>query len=160
MYMHVITYASAASRVNWRHGRARHWADDRTRPRAAVPLCLHHAPHGEPGRDTAVGRHPAAQRSAGDSVQHSRGHRAPGRGESAQLEHTLAIDQTTKTRSLKLLERELAIERVPHPDGRIKAMTLTSKGRKAFAAGLLASGRRQEAQADSGPEPCPAKAHT
>src|SRR5207249_236102 len=49
-----------------------------------------------------------------------------------QLEHTLAIDQTTLTRSLKLLERNGAIDRVPHPDGRIKAMTLTSKGRKAL----------------------------
>src|SRR2546426_7373829 len=50
------------------------------------------------------------------------------------LEHTLAIDQTTLTRSLKLLERNGAIDRVPHPDGRIKAMTLTSKGRKALEA--------------------------
>src|SRR5206468_3764389 len=51
-----------------------------------------------------------------------------------QLEHTLAIDQTTLTRSLKLLERDRAIERVPHPDGRIKAMTLTSKGTRALEA--------------------------
>ena len=51
-----------------------------------------------------------------------------------QLEHTLAIDQTTLTRSLKLLERDRAIDRVPHPDGRVKAMTLTSKGRKALEA--------------------------
>jgi DNA-binding MarR family transcriptional regulator len=49
-----------------------------------------------------------------------------------QLEHTLAIDQTTLTRSLHLLERDRLIERVPHPDGRIKAMTLTSKGRRAL----------------------------
>ena len=47
-----------------------------------------------------------------------------------QLEHTLAIDQTTLTRSLKLLERNGAIDRVPHPDGRIKAMRLTAKGRR------------------------------
>src|SRR6266436_4570554 len=47
-----------------------------------------------------------------------------------QLEYMLAIDQTTLTRSLNLLERDRVIERVPHPDGRIKAMTLTSKGRK------------------------------
>ena len=59
-----------------------------------------------------------------------------------QLEHTLAIDQTTLTRSLKLLEGNGAIDRVPHPDG------------------PLASGRRQEARADSRPEPCPAKART
>jgi DNA-binding MarR family transcriptional regulator len=43
-----------------------------------------------------------------------------------QLEDTLAIDQTTLTRSLNLLERGGVIERVPHPDGRIKAMRLTS----------------------------------
>ena len=49
-----------------------------------------------------------------------------------QLEHMLAIDQTTLTRSLNLLERDRVIERVPHPDGRIKAMTLTSKGRRAL----------------------------
>src|SRR5881396_3719356 len=41
-----------------------------------------------------------------------------------QLEAALAIDQTTLTRSLNL------IERVPHPDGRIKAMRLTRKGRR------------------------------
>src|SRR5437762_7364486 len=41
-----------------------------------------------------------------------------------QLEHTLAIDQTTLTRSLNLLERGGVIERVPRPDGRIKAMRL------------------------------------
>jgi len=44
-----------------------------------------------------------------------------------QLEHTLAIDQTTLTRNG-------AIDRVPHPDGRIKAMTLTSKGTRALEA--------------------------
>jgi DNA-binding MarR family transcriptional regulator len=45
-----------------------------------------------------------------------------------QLEAALAIDQTTLTRSLNLLERYRMIERVPHPDGRIKAMRLTRKG--------------------------------
>src|SRR5258706_1521016 len=49
-----------------------------------------------------------------------------------QLEDTLAIDQTTLTRSLNLLGRDRVIERVPHPDGRIKAMRLTSKGRRAL----------------------------
>src|SRR5437879_7922036 len=48
-----------------------------------------------------------------------------------RLEHTLAIEQTTLTRRLKLLERNGAIDRVPHPDGRSKAMTLTSIGRRA-----------------------------
>jgi len=49
-----------------------------------------------------------------------------------QLEDTLAIDQTTLTRSLNLLERGGITERVPHPDGRIKAMRLTSRGRRAL----------------------------
>jgi DNA-binding MarR family transcriptional regulator len=48
------------------------------------------------------------------------------------LEDTLAIDQTTLTRSLALLERDGVIERASHPDGRIKAMRLTSKGRRAL----------------------------
>jgi DNA-binding MarR family transcriptional regulator len=47
-----------------------------------------------------------------------------------QLEDALAIDQTTLTRSLNLLERGRLIERAPHPDGRIKAMRLTPKGRR------------------------------
>src|SRR5256884_1088753 len=48
-----------------------------------------------------------------------------------QLEGELAIDQTTLTRSLILLERAGVLERGSHPDGRIKAMRLTSKGRRA-----------------------------
>src|SRR5258705_13697903 len=39
-----------------------------------------------------------------------------------QLEGALAIDQTTLTRSVNLLERDRMIERVPNPDGRVKAM--------------------------------------
>jgi len=50
-----------------------------------------------------------------------------------QLEAALAIDQTTLTRSLNLLERDRMIERVPHPDGRIKAMRLTGKGRRVLS---------------------------
>src|SRR5437867_2827600 len=49
------------------------------------------------------------------------------------LEDTLAIDQTTLTRSLSLLERGGVIERASHPDGRIKAMRLTARGRRALA---------------------------
>src|SRR2546422_438016 len=48
------------------------------------------------------------------------------------LEDTLAIDQTTLTRSLSLLERDGVIERASHPDGRIKAMRLTARGRRAL----------------------------
>src|SRR5437016_8837999 len=47
-----------------------------------------------------------------------------------QLEDELAIDQTTLTRSLGLLERDGVIERASHPDGRVKAMRLASKGRR------------------------------
>jgi DNA-binding MarR family transcriptional regulator len=61
-----------------------------------------------------------------------------------QLEYTLAIDQTTLTRSLNLLERDRVIERVSHPDGRIKAMTLTSKGRKALEAACPLWARAQD----------------
>ena len=49
-----------------------------------------------------------------------------------QLEDELAIDQTTLTRSLTLLERDGVLERASHPDGRIKAMRLTSKGRRSL----------------------------
>src|SRR5437016_3907616 len=49
-----------------------------------------------------------------------------------QLEDALAIDQTTLTRSLNRLERDRMTERVPHPDGRVKAMRLTSAGRRAL----------------------------
>ena len=49
-----------------------------------------------------------------------------------QLEDELAIDQTTLTRSLALLERDSLLERAPHPDGRIKAMRLTAKGGRAL----------------------------
>ena len=49
-----------------------------------------------------------------------------------QLEEALAIDQTTLTRSVNVLEREGVIERATHLDGRIKAMRLTAKGRRAL----------------------------
>jgi DNA-binding MarR family transcriptional regulator len=49
-----------------------------------------------------------------------------------QLEPELAIDQTTLTRSLGLLERDGVIDRASHPDGRIKAMRLTATGRRAL----------------------------
>jgi len=49
-----------------------------------------------------------------------------------QLRHTLAIDQTTLTRSLDLLERDGLIEPAAHPDARIRALRLTAKGRRAL----------------------------
>src|SRR5881396_1683983 len=49
-----------------------------------------------------------------------------------QLEDTLAIDQTTLTRSLNLLQRDGVIERIPHPDARIRALRPTAKGRRAL----------------------------
>lgn len=49
-----------------------------------------------------------------------------------QLENALAIDQTTLTRGLNLLERDGLIERASHPDRRIKAMRLTSQGRRSL----------------------------
>jgi DNA-binding MarR family transcriptional regulator len=57
-----------------------------------------------------------------------------GRGEAnlKALEETLAIDQTTLTRNLGVLERDGLLERAPHPDGRVKAMRLTPKGRRAL----------------------------
>jgi len=51
-----------------------------------------------------------------------------------QLAHTLAIDQTTLTRSLKLLERMVQSTVFRIPTAAIKAMTLTSKGRQALEA--------------------------
>jgi DNA-binding MarR family transcriptional regulator len=57
-----------------------------------------------------------------------------GRGQAnlKQLEQTLAIDQTTLTRNLGVLERGGLLERAPHPDGRVKAMRLTPRGRRAL----------------------------
>src|SRR5215470_1615452 len=51
-----------------------------------------------------------------------------------QLEDALSIDQTTLTRSLTLLERDGLVERAAHSDGRVKAMRLTAKGRRALQA--------------------------
>ncbi len=61
-----------------------------------------------------------------------------------QLESMLAIDQTTLTRSLNLLERDGLIERASHPDARIRAMKLASKGRRALAAARPLWARAQD----------------
>jgi DNA-binding MarR family transcriptional regulator len=62
----------------------------------------------------------------------------------SQLEAALAIDQTTLTRSLNVLERDHVIERVPHPDGRIKAMRLTGKGKRLLGAARPLWARAQD----------------
>src|SRR5438552_18377087 len=46
-----------------------------------------------------------------------------------QLEYMLAIDQTTLTRRLNLLERDRVIDIVPHPDGRFTTQYIKSIGR-------------------------------
>src|SRR5215470_8566585 len=74
-----------------------------------------------------------------------------------QLEAGLAIDQTTLTRSLSLLQRDRVIERVPHPDGRIKAVRLTRKGRRMLdvARPALGPGTEQGAPAVEKPRGSP-----
>src|SRR5260370_37868520 len=52
-----------------------------------------------------------------------------------QLEEALAIDQTTLTRSLGLLERDGLTERSAHPDRRIQATRLTPRGRAVHRTG-------------------------
>src|SRR2546428_13266425 len=51
-----------------------------------------------------------------------------------KLEAALAIDPTTPSRSLRLLQRDRLIERVPDPDRRIKAARFTSKARRKLGA--------------------------
>ena len=48
------------------------------------------------------------------------------------LTEALVMDQTTLTRSLQLLEAQGLIERVAQPDGRVKAMRVTARGRRAL----------------------------
>src|SRR6266511_4216216 len=69
-----------------------------------------------------------------------------------QLEDTVAIDQTTLTRSLNLLERNGVIERASHPDGRIKAMRLTAKGRRALEVARPLWAQAQDKVLRLGPE--------
>jgi DNA-binding MarR family transcriptional regulator len=61
-----------------------------------------------------------------------------------QLEEALAIDQTTLTRSLGLLERDGLTERVAHPGRRIKAMRLTARGRAVLRTARPLWSRAQE----------------
>lgn len=61
-----------------------------------------------------------------------------------QLEEALAIDQTTLTRSLGLLERDGLTERVAHPDRRIKVMRLTPRGRAVLRTARSLWSRAQE----------------
>jgi len=61
-----------------------------------------------------------------------------------QLEEALAIDQTTLTRSLGLLERDGLTERAAHPDRRIRAMRLTARGRAVLRTARPLWSRAQE----------------
>jgi DNA-binding MarR family transcriptional regulator len=49
-----------------------------------------------------------------------------------ELAESLAIDQSTLTRGIALLERDGFAERVPHPDARVKSLRLTARGRAAL----------------------------
>ena len=49
-----------------------------------------------------------------------------------ELADSLAIDQSTLTRGIALLERDGLAERVPHPDARVKQLRLTARGRAAL----------------------------
>jgi len=49
-----------------------------------------------------------------------------------ELAESLAIDQSTLTRGVALLERRGLTERVPHPDARVKSLRLTARGRVAL----------------------------
>jgi DNA-binding MarR family transcriptional regulator len=60
------------------------------------------------------------------------------------LEDALAIDQTTLTRSVAILERDGLIERAPDPDRRIKAVRLTAKGKRAQAVARPLWGQAQD----------------
>ena len=51
-----------------------------------------------------------------------------------ELAGALAIDQTTLTRAIALLERGGLAERAPHADARVKSMRLTARGRVALGA--------------------------
>ena len=111
-----------------------HQVDARTGPWTSVALRVQHAPHG-PRVVTQL--YDDCLRPSGLRVTQFSILAAIARlGESSlkQLEDELAIDQTTLTRSLSLLERDGVIERASHPDGRIKAMRLTAKGRRALEA--------------------------
>jgi DNA-binding MarR family transcriptional regulator len=50
-----------------------------------------------------------------------------------QLTEVMAIDQTTLTRSLTLLEQAGLIKRVPHPDKRTRSLQVTRKGIRALS---------------------------
>jgi DNA-binding MarR family transcriptional regulator len=54
---------------------------------------------------------------------------AAGEANIAELTEELLLDQTTLTRSLRLLEEMSLIQQVPKSDARLKTVKLTSKGR-------------------------------
>jgi DNA-binding MarR family transcriptional regulator len=68
-----------------------------------------------------------------------------------QLARRAVLDQTTLTRGLALLERDGLIRAVPKPDGRLRSVALTRKGRNTLARALpLWSGAQQHVVAALG----------
>jgi len=59
---------------------------------------------------------------------------AAGEASLTQLTSEMVMDQTTLTRSLRLLEQLHLLERVSNQDGRLKVLTLTSKGKNTVIA--------------------------
>src|SRR5216683_7718739 len=120
--------------VAWGYESTAHWAGHQTGPGTAVPLCLQHAPHGIPGCNAALRRRLAAERSTGDSIQHSHDDRAHGRGESeATRRHPRhgPDDPDAEPQPPGTRWRDRAR---PASRRTIKAMRLTPKGRRALKA--------------------------
>lgn len=56
--------------------------------------------------------------------------RGAGEATVTELARLLVMDQTTLTRGLALLERDRLLRTVPKPDGRVKSVRLTEKGKR------------------------------
>jgi len=114
------------------HESTNHQADDRTEPGAPVVLCLHHTPHVSRAvtqlYDDAL--RPSGLRVTQFSILAAL--ERLGEAPLKQLQHTLAVDQTTLTRSLDVLEHDGVSESTSHPDARIRAVRLTARGRRAL----------------------------
>ena len=64
-----------------------------------------------------------------------------------ELAEALAIDQSTLTRGVALLERRELTERAPHPDARVKSLRLTAQGRAALELSATSLGEGPEDRA-------------